>query len=121
MKTIAEMKETARNFFIENGFVKEDYFHEDTYYIPGKCVINSEHVVCYNGEEYEVKRKDGLAITVQETYRNNGTAENQSIYIEVITWSGCSGRRLLREKLYSKHGAKKTAAVLQKVLEAYNG
>ena len=124
MRTIAEMKETARTFLLENGFVEYDHFHNcDSYYIPAKANIVTEHHTRYDGIEYDAKYFDGLTIEVRETYRSNGTAENQSIYFEVTRWNASThcGRVILREKLYSKHGAKKTASILQKVLEAYNG
>lgn len=120
MKTITEMKETVRNFLTENGFVKNDYFWDDTYYIPGRAEIKTEKVTTFKGEERENTYLRGVVITVRETYRNNGTDANQSIYIEVENREWTTGRISLREKLYSKHGEKKTAAILQNVLNAYN-
>ena len=123
MKTIPEMKETVRQFLIGNGFDQNNYFVEgDTYHFPGKAEITSE--IRFNpiaGQEMEYKHLEGRTVQVKEVYRSNGTDANQSIEITVTDWHGCCGKRILREKLYARHGAKKTASVLASVLEAYHG
>lgn len=122
MKTITEMKETVRQFLIENGFEQDNYFvGSDTYHFPGKAEITKG--MRYNSfaeKELECTHYEGRSINVKELYRSNGTEANQSIEIDITDWHGTSGRRIFREKLYSRHCEKKTASVLAKVLEAYH-
>lgn len=122
MKTIAEMKETVRQFLIENGFEQDNYFvGSDTYHFPGKAeIVNEMRYNSFAEKELPYSHYEGRSINVKELYRSNGTETNQSIEISVFDWHGNSGRRIFREKIYSRHGEKKTASVLAKVLEAYH-
>ena len=111
MKTINEMRETVQAFMIAKGFEQNNYFYgKDTYCMAGDVVINKEDI--HN-------TYDGKSILVSELYRNNGTETNQSILIEVMLWHNNCGRVVLREKIYSRYGEKKTATILNKVYETY--
>lgn len=116
------MKETVRQFLIENGFEQDNFFiGGDTYHFPGKVEITSEiRFNCISEKEMEFRHYEGRAIRVEELYRSNGTDANQSIEIAVYDYRGSSGYRIFREKLYARHGEKKTASVLASVLEAYH-
>lgn len=121
MKTIAEMKETVKTFLENNGFVQDAWWQKEVFLKTDKCERKDveRDGVLYNSK-YTVTEIYGLCVHIDEVYRNNGTDANQSIEIRVVRWNGNSGGTVLREKLYARHGEKKTTSILTNVLEAYN-
>jgi hypothetical protein len=122
MKTIEQMKETVKQFLLDNGFEQDNYFLGcDNYHFPGKVeIIKGTRFNTFTMTEMPDNKYVGRCITVKVVYRSNGTEANQSIEILITDWDGSSGRRVFREKLYARHGEKKTASVLANVLEAYH-
>lgn len=123
MKSISEMREIAKQFLTDNGFEQDNFFQGgDTYHFPNMAEIKTE--IRFNRiseRDVEWRTYEGRSIRVTELYRSNGTEANQSIQFEVIDWHESSGKVVFREKLYARHGAKKTASVLTSVVNAYHG
>ena len=122
MKTINEMRETVQQFLIANGFDQDNYFHDfDTYHFPNKAdIVTEKYFNEFANKEIERSRYEGRCVMVQELYRSNGSEANQSIQIDIVDWHGSSGHRIFREKIYSRHGEKKTNSVLASLLETYH-
>lgn len=117
MKTLNELKETARNYFIENGMNTGG----DYYFTNGKFEITTEtHYNCFAKKEMEYTRYNGLAVVISEVHRHNGTAENQSVRVSILKMTGSCGSNVYSVKIYSRDSDKKIAAQLATVLAAYN-
>lgn len=117
MKTLNELKEIARSFFIENGMTENgnDYFTSEKFEITTETRFN-----IFTKTEMEYTTRNGLTITITEVHRSNGTEANQSINVAVTEWERNSGRTVYAEKIYSRNSDKKIAAQLANVLTAYN-
>lgn len=116
MKTLNELKETARNYFIENGMdtVGNHYFTNEKFEIKTETRYN-----CFAKKEMEYTEYNGLAIAISEVPRHNGTTENQSIRVYILKYAGTCGVNVYSVKIYSRDSDKKIAAQLASVLAAY--
>lgn len=124
MKTINELKEIARQYFLEYGFTDENLFKncDATYIMADKCDIITETHITYKGEEYKSRYAEGLVMSVSELHRHNGTEANQSIAIEITKWNANThcGRRIYKNKIYNRNGDKKIYAILAEAVEVYD-
>ena len=69
---------------------------------------------------YCLANKVDHTIEIVETYRNNGTSENKSCYIEVVKWYKMGGGSIIeRIKINQKDGQKKRQNAINKIVNAY--
>lgn len=78
----------------------------------------------YQENELDGKVESGVFISVEETYRRNGSSENQSIYISIARVekhsSGCGTVMTLDKiKVYSKFTLNKQTKMINKIIDKY--
>lgn len=61
----------------------------------------------------------GITLNIEETYRSNGTEENKSFYLRVISWEQHSGTGLFSVKIQQRFSENKKLRLINQAIQAY--